>query len=416
VTELAVWLYGTKVGTLSSARADHLRFDTTIDALERWGEGATVLSVAVPFSNETRPPADRLRAFFNGLLPEGAARDTLARRHNLRPRDVIGLLRELGEDCAGAVMALPVGVQPAERPSSYKILTPDDLHQLILDLPSNPLGLGTLPVTRKSLAGVQPKLLLTRLPDGAWAYSTDGAPSTHILKPEEPEYPGGAANEAWCMRLARACGLTTVHAEVLNIAGLDVFCVERYDRVVGPAGIERLHQEDACQALGIETFDSHAKYGSHNPKRMTLRAIADLLRAYAPAERTRLLAATVFNVVICNADAHGKNHSIIHHVDGSIQLAPLYDTWSTIQYPRLSQTLSLAVGRTFQLDAMSIDRLAQEGTSWGLAPQVVQATIQETIAHLTQAIDNEPLRHGLNLTDEFTASLALRARNLGHGT
>jgi serine/threonine-protein kinase HipA len=415
VTELAIWLYDTKVGILSSARTDHLRFDASPEALDRWGEGSTVLSVSVPLSKETRPPADRLRAFFNGLLPEGTAKDILARRHNLRPRDVIGLLRELGEDCAGAVMALPVGIPPAENPSSYQILSTNDLHRLIADLPSAPFGLGTGPVTRKSLSGVQPKLLLTRMPTGAWAYSTDGAPSTHMLKPEEPDYPGSAANEAWCMRIARACGLTSVGTEVLSIKGIPVFCVERYDRVVGPAGIERIHQEDACQALGIETFDSHAKYGSHNPKRMNLRAIADVLRSYAPGERVSLLAATVFNVVIGNADAHGKNHSIIHRPDGSISLAPLYDTWSTIQYPRLSRTLSLSVGRTFQLDAVAADRLIEEGTSWGMPSRVSETTVRDTIAHVATAIDNEVLRDGLDLTERFVSSLASRAKHLSAG-
>jgi serine/threonine protein kinase HipA of HipAB toxin-antitoxin module len=109
------------------------------------------------------------------------------------------------------------------------------------------------------------------------SYSTNGAPSTHILKPEKPEYLGGAANEAWCMRLAKACRLTTVDVEVLSVDGTPVFAVSRYDRAVIDGTVERTHQEDMCQALSIETFDSRAKYGVHNAKRMTLRAIAGVL-------------------------------------------------------------------------------------------------------------------------------------------
>ena len=172
---LDVWLYGEFIGHLSSQRTDHLRFDPTEAAIQRWGEDSIVLSIAVPLSPQRRPPADRLRAFFNGLLPEGSARDALVRRFNLRPRDIIGLLREQGEDCAGAVIAMPEDQRPALRPSGYHELSNDELAQLVEDLPTAPLGMGDGPVTRKSLAGVQPKLLLTRLTSGTWAYATDGA-------------------------------------------------------------------------------------------------------------------------------------------------------------------------------------------------------------------------------------------------
>ena len=415
---LDIWLYGGFIGRLSSQRTDHLRFDPTETAMQRWGEDSTVLSIAVllsiavPLSPQRRPPADRLRAFFNGLLPEGSARDALVRRFNLRPRDIIGLLRELGEDCAGAVIAMPEDQRPALRPSGYHELSHDELAQLVEDLPTAPLGMGDGPVTRKSLAGVQPKLLLTRLTSGTWAYATDGAPSTHILKPEEAAYPGGAANEAWCMRLARACGLTTVDVEVLAIGDTPVFCVSRYDRRRNDDVIERIHQEDMCQALGIETFDGRAKYGAHNPKRMTLRAFAEILRFHAPDERIRLLAMTAFHIAIGNADAHGKNHSILHHLDGTIELAPIYDAWSTIQYPGLSRTLSLSIDRTFQLDAVTVARLVAEAESWGVGEGAALATVSSTLDRLVEGVADDSLVIGLELAEQFVHSIRERVTSL----
>jgi serine/threonine-protein kinase HipA len=408
MTGIAIWLYGELIGHLSSKRADHLMFDVAESALERWGSDSVALSIAVPLTTQVRIPADHLRAFFNGLLPEGAGRDELIRRFNLRPRDVIGLLRELGQDCAGAVMALPAGSDPPALPSSYRPLTDADLVDLVRVLPNAPLGIGIEPVTRKSLAGMQPKLLLTRLPDDSWAYSTDGAPSTHILKPEEDNYPGGASNEAWCMRLAKACGLTTVDAQVLDVAGRPVFCVSRYDRRVHGDRIERIHQEDFCQALAIETFDSRAKYGSHNPKRMTLRAMAEVLRFNAPSERRRLLAVTTFNVAIGNADAHGKNHSILHHPDGTISLAPMYDTWSTIQYQNLSRTLSLSIDRTYQLDAVTADRLVAEARAWGVSEHDAADTVADTLSMLETALADQAHRLDLDIGDQFVESISRR--------
>lgn len=58
------------------------------------------------------------------------------------------------------------------------------------------------------------------------------------------------------MKLAAATGLPTATTEIGNVEGLDYLLVERYDRRhhSGPDGVEivqRLHQEDFCQTLGI---------------------------------------------------------------------------------------------------------------------------------------------------------------------
>ena len=51
---LDIWLYGEFIGRLSSQRTDHLRFDPTEAAIQRWGEDSTVLSIAVPLSPQRR--------------------------------------------------------------------------------------------------------------------------------------------------------------------------------------------------------------------------------------------------------------------------------------------------------------------------------------------------------------------------
>ena len=60
------------------------------------------------------------------------------------------------------------------------------------------------------------------------------APSTWILKPDGPH--AMAANEVTCLRLAAACGLPVPEAELLDVAGLPVLAVKRYDRQDAPAG------------------------------------------------------------------------------------------------------------------------------------------------------------------------------------
>ena len=80
-------------------------------------------------------------------------------------------------------------IQPADDPPppipttlTAEPLTQDDLGELVANLRSAPLGIDRR--VRLSLAGVQEKLLLTRMPDGAWGRPVERTPSTHILKPE----------------------------------------------------------------------------------------------------------------------------------------------------------------------------------------------------------------------------------------
>ena len=54
---------------------------------------------------------DRAHSFFANLLPEGAARTLIARRHRV-PDDDFELLRAFGGECAGALSVLPDGSEP----------------------------------------------------------------------------------------------------------------------------------------------------------------------------------------------------------------------------------------------------------------------------------------------------------------
>jgi serine/threonine-protein kinase HipA len=122
----------------------------------------------------------------------------------------------------------------------------------------------------------------------------------------------------------------------------------------------RLHQEDFAQALAVP---SQRKYASEGGP--TFRDIFALLREAAtrPArDLLRLLDATIFNLIIGNADAHAKNFSLLH-VDGTVRLAPLYDLLSTVAYPDLSPKLAMKIAKKATLEEIEPrhwDRFADE--------------------------------------------------------
>ena len=385
--ELTVWLYGIKTATITEVR-NRLRLVYTDDALIEYALGTPVLSVALPLT-DVHFAQGPTRAFLDGLLPEGESRRVIAEDFNLRATDTYGLIRALGRDCAGAIIVQPSGEPPPPDASTTTAdpLNGDALADLVKNLRSAPLGVSDR--VRISLAGVQQKLLLTRMPDGRWGRPVDGTPSTHILKPEIRDYPNTVQNETFCMRLARSLGLETAEVETTEIAGRRLIVVRRYDRMIGEDGsVQRIHQEDFCQATSMLPKQKYQEDGGPS-----LLKLSEVLRSVAvPGSVEALLSATIANVLVGNGDAHAKNFSLLHHRDGKITLAPLYDVMSSLYYN--DDRLAMYIDDVRLTNRVSGDRLANEAMSWGIprvraveiikdllgrAPSAIEASREETI-------------------------------------
>lgn len=269
------------------------------------------------------------RAFFANLLPEGGMREQVARALGLSPGNVFGLLEALGGDCAGAVSV----VRPGELPkwqSSYQGLSPLELAVRLAELPAHPLLAGEEGV-RLSLAGAQNKLPIYF--DGSDFHLPQGsAPSSHILKTAIPHLEDTVLNEAFCMNLAARVGLNVPEATIVRVGDARVYMVARYDRRRAEgSSLLRLHQEDFCQALGIPPELKYEKEGGPG-----FAACFDLVREWSSeplADASALLRWALFNFLIGNADAHGKNLAFLY-ASGSVRLAPFYDLLSTAVYER----------------------------------------------------------------------------------
>ena len=385
--ELTVWLYGIKTATITEVR-NRLRLVYTGDALIEYALGTPVLSVALPLT-DVHFAQGPTRAFLDGLLPEGESRRAIAEDFNVRATDTYGLIRALGRDCAGAIIVQPSGEPPPPDASTTTAdpLNDDALAGLVKNLRSAPLGVSDR--VRISLAGVQQKLLLARMLDGRWGRPVDGTPSTHILKPEIRDYPNTVQNETFCMRLARRLGLETAEVETTEIAGRRLIVVRRYDRKIGEGGsVQRIHQEDFCQATSMLPKQKYQEDGGPS-----LLKLSEVLRSVAvPGSVEALLSATFANVLVGNGDAHAKNFSLLHHRDGRITLAPLYDVMSTLYYD--DDRLAMYIDDVRITNRVSGDRLANEAMSWGIprvraveiikdllmrAPSAIEASREETI-------------------------------------
>lgn len=408
---LIVWWDGRIAGELSIDRGGAMQFAYAPAWLA--DDAAPALSQALP--KQAEPFNDALcKAVFGGLLPEEGQRTAVARALGVSPDNPFRLLAALGGDVAGALAFLPEGAQPlpVPQPEASQPMDEAGLAALIARLPRAPMLAGE-GGARLSLAGAQGKLPVV-LTQGGIAVPRPGEPSTHLIKPEPDHFPGLAANEAFCLALARAVGLDAAEPRWGASLGRPWLLVTRYDREPGEGGhVRRLHQEDFAQALGVPPQRKYAAEGGP-----VFRDAFALLRRAAtrPAREVLKLAdAAIFNLLIGNADAHAKNYSLLRRGDGAIVLAPLYDLVATHCWPELSPRLAMRFGGAARLEEVDADSFARFAAEAGLAAPFVKRRARAIAAQVQAALAQGMAVPGLTdpaVTAALAAATADRAARL----
>ena len=304
---LDVYLHEQLVGHLIQDDGGQMSFEY----LESWlaQPGAAALSQSLPLRNEPFP-AKECRGFFGGILPEESKREIIARNLGISARNDYAMLEQIGGECAGAVTFLPAGQALPKREYHYRKLDAKELAGILRELPKRPLLAGEKGI-RLSLAGAQDKVAV-RIEGEEVSLPLGGAPSTHILKPTVERFAGVVSNEALCMTLAAHMNLPAAKVETRKVEDVEYLQIERYDRkhvtIDGAPSVERLHQEDFCQAQNIVSELKYQKEGGPSFKQCFT-----LLRDVSTApviDLANLLDAAIFNYLIGNNDAHGKNFSL----------------------------------------------------------------------------------------------------------
>ena len=341
IDTLSVFYEGYEVGRLHLGGVGTIAFAYDLRWLDT--RGAFPISVTMPLTADLYGP-ETVHPWIANLLPEERQLMTLAKIMGVDRNDTIAILREIGGDTAGA---LSFG-EPSLREKwnyiplqdFYKIDRQDDaLLRHFEDLKERPFLVGEDGV-RLSLAGGQQKAALTVLgPDGnprlglpragdLLALPRDGAPSTVIIKPDNPRLPGIVENEAYCLGLAAAIGISAAEVSILKAGPRNALSVARYDRDLRDhGGIRRLHQEDFAQANRVFPTFKYELGTFPGPSLQTLLATGANLPS---RDALRLLDQIIFNIVVANTDAHAKNYSLL--LSGPRSLAPLYDVSSVLPW------------------------------------------------------------------------------------
>jgi serine/threonine-protein kinase HipA len=366
---LEVWLLGRHVGQLAQVDG-RLRFSYSPHWLQ--SSGAIPLSHSLPLRVE--PFDDKAaRPFFAGLLPEGDKRTLIAKVLHVSRQNDFSLLDGIGGECAGAVTLLEPGRRPGAVASTPTVRWLDDgeLVAILDELPRRPMLAGRDGL-RLSLAGAQDKLPVV-FGDGGIGLPLGDTPSSHILKPAIRDVDGSVFNEGFCLALAARLKLPVVESAIRRIDDRVYLLVERYDRRRQSDGrMQRLHQEDFCQALGVTPESKYQNEGGPDLARC-FSLLREATRPSAP-QVLRLLDAVIFNALIGNQDAHAKNFSLIYRPRGAV-LAPLYDILSTAVYPDLTDKMAMKIGSKYRFSEVQARHWEQFAQAAGLSPAPVKQRI-----------------------------------------
>lgn len=370
------------VGYLQENERYELVFSYTFDWLAK--PDAFELSQTLPLIEQPLT-GDGVTAFFENLLPEGDVLNFISKAAQISQGNIFGLLERFGGDTAGAFSILPEGMEPTGEPH-YLPVTQQSIKAWFERSRGIPLDISG-EQARMSLSGAQDKMTVFIDDQGNLSIPLGAAPSSHIIKPSiqhRQDIPHTAINEALVMTLAERIGMQV--AKVRYAPELEAAIIARYDRTIDADGcLQRLHQNDLCQILGIP---SGKKYEAEGGPSLKSCFDAVLARSIQPAlDKKRLIEWVIFNVLVGNMDGHAKNLSLMTQGTRT-QLAPFYDLVCTAVYPQLSQKLAFKIGRENRpkwLMARHWQRFAEDVT---VKPRFLDKIMSEMIEQIESALPN----------------------------
>lgn len=362
----------TPVGRISGQDPSDAVFRYDQDYLNK---GLPAISVSLPISEKPFSP-EATKNFFEGLLPEGFSRKSVATWIHTSEDDYLTILSVLGSECLGALcITSDTTSQPHFAPLSL-----DEVKALAREGVSKSTELVT--EAHLSLTGASGKVgLYYDQQANRWYKPLGSAPSTHIVKQSHVRLSDIVTNEQLSLLTAQELGLSIPESFIINTGEARedqiLFATRRFDRDIAHAadsidGLSRplrLHQEDFAQALGISAA---AKY--EQGQNRYLPEIFRIMRNYSAdplADTLRLWDILIFDFLVGNTDNHIKNLSLLYAADlRTIRLAPAYDIVSTAVYPNSSQEMAIGIAGERHLDHINRKHFENAASEAGLHPRL----------------------------------------------
>lgn len=351
------------------------------------------ISLSLPLKEKTFDSI-RTKNFFDGLLPEGFIRRSVAEELQVDINDYLSILNKLGKECLGAIKIINDDLITSE---GYKLLDKKDIYNLAHE--GTTMSAELVTKAHLSLTGASGKVGLYYDEDNKrWYLPTGDLPSTHIVKQSHVRLKKIVTNEQLCLLTAKYLGFDVPNSFIINVQTKNdeevLFVTKRYDRKITNTSLVnnglkvpyRLHQEDFAQGLGISSMN---KYETNNEQ--YLKKVINLIRNnfYSPLnDVNKMWNLCIFNYLIGNTDNHVKNISMIYSEDlKRISLAPIYDIVCTTMYEDSSDNFAYSINGKYNINSIDKNDFEKEAINVGLMKNAAMKQFDLMVANFKEALN-----------------------------
>lgn len=376
---------------------------------------ARAISISLPVTKQTFD-VNSTRNFFEGLLPEGFMRRSVAEWMRTDENDYLSILAGLGSECLGAIKVIDCEV-PKLMPRYIK-LSKEEVRSLAREGATESVQLVTK--AHLSLTGASGKVgLYYDQENDDWYLPVGEAPSTHIVKQSHIRLKKIVTNEQLCLLTANKLGIEIPESFIVNLGSANdediLFATKRYDRKVGVKNKKidglnvpyRLHQEDFGQALGIP---ARLKYEKNNDG--YLKMLFDVIRKYSAEpinDQLKLWDICTFNYLVGNTDNHIKNLSLVYSEDlKTVRLAPAYDIISTMVYDSSTEDMALSIGGVYNIREIDRTAFEKQAKEVGLGANMAMKRFDAMVKNFPKALLDASIllkSQGYNGVDEISQKI-----------
>ncbi|HGZ70586.1 MAG TPA: type II toxin-antitoxin system HipA family toxin, partial [Nitratifractor sp.] len=202
-------------------------------------------------------------------------------------------------------------------------------------------------------------------------------------------------NEYFCMKLAKSIGLNVASVELRYFSKYPALLVKRFDRLAEKNEVKRVHIIDACQMLNLSPSYKYEQNFVSNRDVKNMRDGVSFKKLFDASNRCdipaiakkELLNWAIFNLLIGNSDAHGKNFSFYVDKQG-LKPAPFYDLVSVLAF-NVEHSMAMAYGDEFDPDAILAYDLREFAQTIGINYKLVAQILQMQAKNIIQAITEE---------------------------
>ncbi len=376
---------------------------------------ARAISISLPVTKQTFD-VNSTRNFFEGLLPEGFMRRSVAEWMRTDENDYLSILAGLGSECLGAIKVID-SEAPKLMPRYIK-LSKEEVRSLAREGATESVQLVTK--AHLSLTGASGKVgLYYDQENDDWYLPVGEAPSTHIVKQSHIRLKKIVTNEQLCLLTAKKLGIEIPESFIVNLGSANdediLFATKRYDRKVGVENKKiddlnvpyRLHQEDFGQALGIP---ARLKYEKNNDG--YLKMLFDVIRKYSAEpinDQLKLWDICTFNYLVGNTDNHIKNLSLVYSEDlKTVRLAPAYDIISTMIYDSSTEDMALSIGGVYNIREIDRTAFEKQAKEVGLGANMAMKRFDAMVKNFPKALLDASIllkSQGFNDVDEISQKI-----------